>query len=211
MNEVIRAIEMTGTSQSRVSASITGEYIRDDGYRYLPKTVFRDRIHFSGTEYNHTRGRSGEVIIIENNGHYFGSVYFWKLPPGGGKVTVGNKTIKIELPRAGNRYINVAIPHDDRFLIEELRGEIERKLRMSFPCLGDLLSQSLLIMGARLNILPWSKASRWTRYGYSAACPKCKELTGLKSKENKFAWLVECRCQVRYIAISENVAREEIA
>lgn len=199
MNEVYRALVKMGIPGSRITTAVSGELVRDDGHMYLPKTLFRGHLYFTPLEYSRLRSKKGEVIVLDKDGSLLGSVYFWKLPQGGGKITIGSHVITVILPIKKGRHTTVAISPEDRFLVEEIRGELERMLRLDFPNLGSLLAQSLSYVAAQANVMPYSVAVRVTRYDMAATCPNCKHIAVVKSE--RIALMVDCVCGLRFVAI----------
>lgn len=203
-DSVLRLLEKLGIPRSRLTATISGDYIRDDGFRYIAKTVFRNTIRFAQTEYSHIRANhNGELLLFAPDGHCIGRISLWNLPLKGGSIKVGTVTLHILLPSTDNIYTTLSILTDERFLVEELRGELERKLKMEFPQIGSLLSQALVKLASELGIIPFAKADRWTKWNYSTYCPNCLKMHPLKDLADRLLWVVECPCSCRFVAVKD--------
>lgn len=212
VSDVISALEKLGVSRDRLTATIQGNYVRDDGFHYIAKTVFRNTIRFSQIEYNHIRANhNGDLLLFAPNGHFLGQVSLWNLPLKGGDVKIGTATYRILLPSGSKPYTSLSILAEERFLVEELRGELERKLRMEFPNIGSLMSQALVKLAAELGVVPFARADRWTKWNYSAYCPNCLKMHALRDLADRIIWVVECPCNCRFIAVKDLASQSPLS
>lgn len=173
------------------------DFITSDGFSYVIRQARHRVVVFSSEkEYDALRVTSGELKVTDSKGRLIATISLWKLPKEGGLI----EGINIKVPgRSMPRYTTVAIGENNRDLFIDLMGQVERSLGRSFHSMEEFLVQAVLTLSARHIISVQSH--RWTRYDWTASCPKCGASHQLheKNKHGKIVWLVDCNCGARFI------------